>query len=213
MTIGKMIEIVTGKVSALTGMRVNATAFKPFDLREFQDILAQHGFNRTGKEVMYSGMTGEPYEVDIFIGPCYYQFLRHLIQNKVQVRDTGPISSKTRQPLAGRSQKGGLKYGEMESKGTYSHGAAGVLRERLIKSSDMFQMMYCRRCGRPADGGIRNCEGTPVYNCMCGKEPDLVRVQLPYMTGNILRIINSMKIDVRVKFADEKKSKELKRPM
>lgn len=112
MTMGKMIEIVTSKVAAMTGERVNATGFQKFDIQQFQEQLVQYNFSRSGNERMINGMTGEQLTASIFIGPCYYQALRHHVKDKIQMRGRGGVNPLTGQPFGGRSKEGGQKYGK-----------------------------------------------------------------------------------------------------
>lgn len=114
MTIAKLIEIVASKVAALSGERVNASAFQDFNIEEFTRNLHQYGYQRYGNEVLYSGKTGRPLQSQIFIGPCYYQALRHHVKDKIQMRSRGEVKLLTRQPIGGRSRQGGLRFGEME---------------------------------------------------------------------------------------------------
>lgn len=104
MTLSYLIEILTGKVGAMTGERVNATPFDKIDLDQFFTILSCMGYNRDGTERMYSGATGELLKVPIFIGPAYFQALRHQVDEKAQARSRGgAIKMTTRQPVEGRS--------------------------------------------------------------------------------------------------------------
>jgi DNA-directed RNA polymerase II subunit RPB2 len=107
MTLGMMIEIMTSKVAAMTGKKVNATAFRKFDLDAYSEELSKYGFDRHGSETMMNGMTGEMFENQIFMGPCYYQALKHHVQDKIQQRGRGPVKITTRQPTAGRTRGGG----------------------------------------------------------------------------------------------------------
>jgi DNA-directed RNA polymerase II subunit RPB2 len=150
MTIGKMIEIVTSKVAAFTGERVNATAFRNFNTEEFMRNLTQYGYSSSGKERMYSGFDGKPLEARIFTGPCYYQALRHQVADKVQMRARGFVSQLTHQPVGGRKRGGGQRVGEMERDAIISHGASAFLQERLCLVSDAFETVYCSTCGTMA---------------------------------------------------------------
>jgi DNA-directed RNA polymerase beta subunit len=103
MTLSYLIEILTGKVGAMTGERVNATPFDKIDLDQFFTILSCMGYNRDGTEVMYSGTTGEPLKVPIFIGPAYFQALRHQVSEKVQSRGKGGATKLlSHQPVEGQ---------------------------------------------------------------------------------------------------------------
>jgi len=109
MTMGMLMEILSGKASVLSGERVNATSFRPFETKKFEDVLRQYGFSKSSKEIMINGETGEQINSEIFTGICYYQALKHHPADKIQVRSYGAVSSWTRQATAGRSQEGGLR--------------------------------------------------------------------------------------------------------
>jgi len=147
MTIGKLIEIVTSKVAAFDGERVNATGFRRFDVKEFMRNLVQYGYASSGKERMYSGLTGKPLQALIFTGPCYYQALRHHVSDKIQMRARGGVKALTRQPVGGRKRGGGQRVGEMERDAIISHGASAFLNERLCLVSDAYETVYCSNCG------------------------------------------------------------------
>merc|ERR1712113_1292205 len=91
--------------------------------------------------------TGEELYVDIYIGSVFYQRLRHMVSDKIQVRSTGPINQLTRQPIKGRQFGGGIRFGEMERDSLLAHGAAYLLHDRLHLSSDYCKMDCCRNCG------------------------------------------------------------------
>ena len=147
MTMAKVIEIVVSKIAAFTGERYNATPYRRFDIKEFKERLTEFGYNSSGKEKMYSGFTGKPLEAEIYIGPCYYQVLRHHVADKIQMRARGAINQLSHQPVGGRAIKGGQRFGEMERDGIISHGASSFLRERLSLVSDAYQQVFCSVCG------------------------------------------------------------------
>lgn len=109
MTMSLVIEIVASKLASIQGERVNASAFRPFDIDEFRRNLKQYGYNEFGNEVMQNGMTGKRFKSQIFIGPCYYQALRHHVQDKIQMRSRGAINPVSHQPVGGRARHGGLR--------------------------------------------------------------------------------------------------------
>lgn len=156
MTIGMLIESMTGKAGALGGKFVDATPFQAADAEggaaidpvdEWGRQLEEAGFSKNGSETMISGVTGEPFPVDIYIGCVYYQRLRHMVSDKFQVRSTGPINPLTRQPIKGRKFGGGIRFGEMERDSLLAHGAAYLLHDRLHSCSDYHVMDVCSRCG------------------------------------------------------------------
>ncbi|KAM9887054.1 hypothetical protein OXX69_013461 [Metschnikowia pulcherrima] len=113
----------------------------------FGEQLKIAGYNYHGNEPMYSGATGEELRVDIYIGVVYYQRLRHMVNDKFQVRSTGPVTSLTMQPVKGRKKNGGIRVGEMERDALIGHGTSYLLQDRLLNSSDYAQTPICRSCG------------------------------------------------------------------
>jgi DNA-directed RNA polymerase beta subunit len=116
MTINQLIESVMGKSCAIDGKYGDATPFTEESKNVTENackLLGMNGYESTGKEVLMNGMTGEPMGM-FFIGPVYYQRLKHLVSDKMHARATGPVTTLTRQPLEGRSRDGGQRFGEME---------------------------------------------------------------------------------------------------
>jgi len=112
MTMEYMIELLTGKVGALTGERINATPYERIDLDRFFELLRELGYNEAGTEVMYNGVSGRKMKVPIFIGPAFFQALRHQVDDKYQARGKkGGIKAVTHQPTEGRSKGGGIRFG------------------------------------------------------------------------------------------------------
>lgn len=151
MTIGMFVESLAGKAGAMHGIAQDATPWKfsEFDTPAdyFGEQLKAAGYNYHGNEPMYSGSTGEELRVDIYIGVVYYQRLRHMVNDKFQVRSTGPVQSLTMQPVKGRKRSGGIRVGEMERDAMIGHGAAFLLQDRLLNCSDYTQTSLCRTCG------------------------------------------------------------------
>ena len=113
----------------------------------FGEQLRKAGYNYYGNEPMYSGITGEEFPADIYIGLVYYQRLRHMVGDKWQVRTVGPVDPITRQPVKGRKKGGGIRFGEMERDALLAHGTAYLLQDRLMNCSDYSTAWVCRSCG------------------------------------------------------------------
>lgn len=146
-----MIESMAGKAGALHGHAQDCT---PFQFSEentatdyFGEQLKRAGYNYFGNEPLYSGITGKEFAADIFIGVVHYQRLRHMVNDKFQVRTTGPVNNLTGQPVKGRAKGGGIRVGEMERDSLIAHGAAFILQDRLMNCSDAQRAWICRGCG------------------------------------------------------------------
>ena len=109
MTVAQLIECIAGKTAAMTGERKNATSFEHEAPEEIEKQLEELGYNSKGTETMYCGYTGLPLKAKIFIGPTYYQRLKHMVADKQHARSKGPIQILTRQPVEGRARDGGLR--------------------------------------------------------------------------------------------------------
>jgi DNA-directed RNA polymerase I subunit RPA2 len=151
MTIGMFVESLAGKSGALHGLAQDCTpwTFSEDDtaIDYFGQQLKAAGYNYYGNEPMYSGITGEELRADIYIGLVYYQRLRHMVNDKYQVRTTGPVHRDTNQPIKGRKRGGGIRVGEMERDALLAHGAAFLLKDRLLDCSDYTASWVCRTCG------------------------------------------------------------------
>ncbi|KAK2072662.1 hypothetical protein P8C59_007000 [Phyllachora maydis] len=151
MTIGMFVESLAGKSGCLHGLAQDSTPFR-FDEDDtagdyFGHQLMKAGYNYHGNEPMYSGITGEELGADIYIGVVYYQRLRHMVNDKYQVRTTGPVVPTTGQPIKGRKRGGGIRVGEMERDALLAHGTAFLVQDRLLNCSDYTKAWVCRKCG------------------------------------------------------------------
>ncbi len=188
MTIGQLLEILAGKVSAIKGEPIISPPFNPFSEKDIRSLLEQYGFKNDGREVMYDGRTGKRFEVEIFIGSCFYQKLDHLVSNKIHARSRGPVTLLTKQPTEGRSKEGGLRLGEMEKDCLIAHGAALALKERF--DSDKTAVPVCTNCGMVAiNDNIKNKKYCPV----CG-DSKIVEVEMSYAFKLMLDELKSMLI-------------------
>lgn len=193
MTIAQLLECVLGKADTLAGTCSDATAFSDNSVdiaAAVCDRLEARGFDRDGCESMYNGTTGELIRARIFIGPTYYQRLKHLVSDKVHARASGDVQILTNQPLEGRSRGGGLRLGEMERDALIAHGTSGFLRERLYTMSDPYEVHVCGSCGSVAAGNLR---------CRLCNTDAVGRVQIPYATRLLFTELEAMSVRVAIK--------------
>ena len=113
MTIGQLLESVIGKACSLLGFECDATAFSGTDPGKIAEILEKTGYEKYGTQEMYNGRNGTKIDAKIFIGPTYYQRLKHMSKDKIHARGIGPYQLLTRQPPEGRQRDGGLRFGEL----------------------------------------------------------------------------------------------------
>uniref|UniRef100_A0A8R1HKU1 DNA-directed RNA polymerase n=1 Tax=Caenorhabditis japonica TaxID=281687 RepID=A0A8R1HKU1_CAEJA len=139
MTVGKLMELLSGKAGVMNGTYHYGTAFGGDQVKDVCEELASRGYNYMGKDMLTSGITGQPLSAYIYFGPIYYQKLKHMVLDKMHARARGPRAALTRQPTEGRSREGGLRLGEMERDCLIAYGASMLLIERLMVSSDEFK--------------------------------------------------------------------------
>lgn len=149
MTTGQFIEAASNKLGLSLGAFTDATPFTTTNrIGELRVALLQRGFEPYGSEVLYNGATGEMMEADIFMGPIYYQRLKHMVADKINYRDTGPKKLLTHQPTQGRGDEGGLRIGEMERDALISHGMSKFLTESMMERSDKATIQFDPESGR-----------------------------------------------------------------
>ena len=149
MTIGQLVECITGKACVLQGSFGDSTAYnnKGTKIGQFAELLTQHKYHSSGNELLYNGQTGEQIESEIFIGPTFYMRLKHMVKDKINYRTQGPRTALTRQPVSGRANDGGLRIGEMERDSLISHGATNMLTESMMERGDKYHMAICNKTG------------------------------------------------------------------
>jgi DNA-directed RNA polymerase II subunit RPB2 len=196
MTIGHLVETLLGKVAALTGTEGDATPFSQRAIvQEVSSNLHRLGYQSKGYEVLYNGQTGRMMEAQLFIGPTYYQRLKHMVEDKIHSRATGPVTSLTRQPVEGRSRLGGLRFGEMERDCMISHGAARFLQERLFDASDRYRVHVCDICGLFAVANLTK----QTFECKsCRNKTQVSQVYMPYAAKLLFQELMSMCIAPRI---------------
>ncbi len=199
MTIGQILEMVAGKAAAMGGKQQDATAFCGVTEDELFKILSDNGLQYNGRETMYSGITGEKLTVDIFIGVIYYQKLHHMVADKIHARARGPVQILTRQPTEGRAREGGLRFGEMERDVLIGHGAAILLKGRLLDESDKSNMLICEECGLI---GVYDRNKDQYYCPICGTGAKISSVIVSYAFKLLIQEMMSLGLACRLRLKE-----------
>jgi len=203
MTIAQLLECVTGKVGAVKCQHRDGTVFEERDTDSICAELEALGFHRHGYETMYSGVSGKKLRSMIFIGPTFYQRLKHMVADKIHARATGPMVMLTRQPPEGRTKNGGLRFGEMERDVAISHGMSVFLKERLMECSDKYDCRVCNKCGLIASR-MKTSENYFCNSCDSsrdgreGNSSDVSLVQIPYAFKLMIQELMAINIVPRI---------------
>jgi len=195
MTIAQLVECILGKSCTQLGCLGDATAFNKISVKDIGDILETQGFEGQGNEVLYNGFNGEQMKTSIFIGPTFYQKLKHMSSDKIHSRSAGPVVSMTRQPAEGRSNHGGLRFGEMERDCMIAHGTSSFLKERLLDVSDKYCVYICNICGLIATANPTK----RLYECRkCNNYGDFGKTNIPYACKLLFQELQCMSMLPRI---------------
>ncbi len=199
MTIGHLIECLMGKVGCLHGNEYDATPFCNQDIPRAYDDLQRLGYERYGNEILYNGHTGEQIATDIFIGPTYMLRLKHMVEDKLNVRtlEEGGYTGLTRQPVQSRAKGGGLRVGEMEVGAIAAHGMASFLKESMMERSDSYTYAIDNTTG---DIAVANLQKGFARSLEDPFSTDFTYVQTPYAMKLFLQELQCMGIGPKVMF-------------
>ena len=195
MTIGQLKETLLGKVLVNLGLFGDGTSFGEYDIKDISKELLKVGFEMNGNELLYNGLTGEQIKSDIFIGPVFYQRLKHMVADKQHSRSIGPMVNFTHQPAEGRSRDGGLRFGEMERDAMVGHGASRFTKGRMYDCSDKYEVNVCRKCGIIAS---YNTERSIHFCKTCDNRSDFALVQIPYACKLLFQELTTMNVAPRI---------------
>ena len=195
MTMAQLMECIMGKVGCFIGAYGDATPFTDCTVEGIAKNLEKTGLERYGNEIMYNGRTGEQIKTEIFIGPTYYQRLKHMVTDKIHSRGSnGPIVMLTRQCSEGRARGGGLRLGEMERDCFIGHGSALFLKEKMLDCADNYRVFICKECGMIANVNPEK----NIYKCIhCKNATDIVQIRIPYAFKLLTQELHTMNVIMR----------------
>lgn len=191
MTIGHLLECIISKGCIINGHTADMTPFDNNDFEYYYETLEKNGYDRHGEEILYNGVTGEQILTSIFFGPTYYYRLKHMVDDKINYRAPGKVTSMTRQPTKGRSNEGGLRVGEMEANCILAHGLSGFIKESFNERSDMYTFNIDNKTGLIADIN----ESKQLYNGFT----DVSKIFAPYTSKLFIQEMNTMSINMKFK--------------
>jgi len=195
MTVGMMMESITGKAAAIRGKKVDASAFVGEKMEDVKGVMEDAGFKYSGKEIMYDGRTGKRFPVEVFLGVVYYQKLHHMVADKIHARARGQVQMLTKHPTEGRARGGGLRFGEMERDCIIAYGASMILKDRLLDESDKTDIFVCERCGLVAYHDVKQRK----FHCrVCENKGKVSSVSVAYAFKLLLQEMSSLAIAPRL---------------
>ena len=195
MTIAHLKETIMTKVLVQLGLFGDGTSFGELEIHTICEELLRLGYESRGNELLYNGLTGEQHECSIFMGPIFYQRLKHMVNDKQHSRSIGPMVNLTRQPAEGRSRDGGLRFGEMERDAMISHGASRFTKGRMYDASDKYHVYSCNKCGMIATYN----DEMHIHICRtCENRTDFSYVEIPYACKLLFQELMTMNIAPRL---------------
>lgn len=196
MTINQILETIIGKKACFVAESQDATPFTENSqdiaersVEELENEIKKYGYDCKGWENMRCGMTGRLMKSKIYMGPTYYQRLKHMVVDKMHARAKGQVTQLTRQPVEGRAKDGGLRFGEMERDSMISHGASCFLKERLFEVSDSFKIPICKNCGIITING-KECQS-------CNKD-NISICNIPYASKLLMQELSALHLKMKL---------------
>jgi len=196
MTMAQLMECLMSKAAVEIGAYGDATPFTDLTVEDIAQILQDCGMERYGNEILHNPRTGEQLPTLIFMGPTYYQRLKHMVADKIHGRgSSGPVVLMTRQPAEGRAREGGLRMGEMEVECNWAHGMMHFLKERLMDCSDNYRVFLCSKCGMMSNVNPEK----NIYDCkVCRNKTAFVQVRIPYAAKLLFQEVQCMGIGTKM---------------
>ena len=195
MTIAQLKETLLGKALLELGLYGDGTSFGNIDLKMIGQNLQKANFESKGNEILYDGKSGEQIQTSVFVGPVFYQRLKHMVADKQHGRCIGAMVNLTRQPAEGRSRDGGLRFGEMERDCMISHGASKFTKDRIYDVSDKYSVHICNSCGVI----VPYNDSENIHKCnICENGSDFSFVKIPYSCKLLFQELITMNVVPRL---------------